>query len=61
MNLFSRLPKVELYHPGEPSRDWGYRGEASLGVPHKSIDLKTDPDKKAIVYAKVLELLGEAP
>ena len=55
MNLFSRLPNVELYNPSEPSRDWRYRGEASLGVPHNSIDLTTDPDKKAIVYAKILE------
>jgi esterase/lipase len=126
MNLFVRLPNVDFYNPGEPGRDWGYRGEASrgvaefmrfgkgifrqanapgpaardvflvttasddtadnryaeklaeiwraagtnvttyefdasLGVPHNSIDLTTDPDKKAIVYAKILELLGEAP
>jgi esterase/lipase len=29
MNLFARLPNVDFYNTGEPSRDWGYRGEAS--------------------------------
>ena len=38
-----------------------YQFDASLGIPHNSIDLTTDPDKKAIVYAKILELLGEPP
>jgi hypothetical protein len=38
-----------------------YDFDASLSIPHNSIDLTTDPDKKAIVYAKILELLGEEP
>ncbi len=126
MNLFARLPNVDFYTPGEPSRDWGYRGEASrgiaefmrfgkgifgqaqasgpavrdilvvttasddtadnryaedlariwresganiatydfdasLGISHNSIDLTAEPEKKELVYAKILELLGEEP
>ncbi len=32
-----------------------------LEIPHNAIDPAADPAKKAIVYARMLELLGEAP
>jgi hypothetical protein len=35
--------------------------DASLGIPHNSIDPAADPVKKEMVYAKILELLGEEP
>lgn len=35
--------------------------EASYGIPHNSVDPAADPEKKALVYAKILELLGEEP
>ena len=30
-----------------------------LNIPHNAIDPAADPAKKAIVYARMLELLGE--
>ena len=36
-----------------------YQFDTSLEIPHNSIDPAADPEKKAIVYAKILELLGE--
>jgi esterase/lipase len=38
-----------------------YEFDESFDIPHNSIDPAADPDKKALVYAKILELLGEAP
>ena len=126
MNIFARLPNVDLEDPLEPQREWVYRGEsargvaefmhlgkavfkqaseagpavgevffvttavddtadndyvdklagiwgksgadvstfefdASFGIPHNSIDPAADPVKKEMVYAKILELLGEEP
>lgn len=34
--------------------------EPELAIPHNAIDPAADPAKKAIVYARMLELLGEA-
>ena len=34
---------------------------AALDIPHNAIDPAADPAKKAIVYARMLELLGEQP
>jgi alpha-beta hydrolase superfamily lysophospholipase len=34
---------------------------ASYAIPHASIEPGVDPEKKALVYAKLLETLGEAP
>lgn len=36
-----------------------YEFDESFDIPHNSIDPGADPDKKALVYAKILELLGE--
>ncbi len=35
--------------------------DASYDIPHNSVDPAADPEKKALVYAKILELLGEEP
>lgn len=35
--------------------------ESSFDIPHNSIDPAADAQKKAVVYAKILELLGEEP
>jgi hypothetical protein len=35
--------------------------DASLEIPHNSIDPAADVQKKESVYAKMLELLGEEP
>ncbi len=35
--------------------------ESSFDIPHNSIDPAADAQKKALVYAKILELLGEDP
>lgn len=35
--------------------------DESFDIPHNSIDPAADPAKKALVYAKILELLGEEP
>lgn len=48
---------------------WRARGAAveevefapELAIPHNAIDPAADPDKKAIVYARMLDLMGEAP
>jgi hypothetical protein len=32
---------------------------AELAIPHNAIDPAADPEKKAIVYKRILELLGE--
>ena len=126
MNVYSRMPSVNLEDPLEPRRDWVYRGQTTralaetlrlgrallrqaattaplarrlillttaretqvangatyrlaalwraqganviadefapeLEIPHNAIDPAADPAKKAIVYARMLELLGEAP
>lgn len=125
MNVYSRIPSINLEDPLEPRRDWVYRGQttralaetlrlaravfhqaarsapaarrlivlttaretqvsngatarlaalwracgarveeaqfaAELDIPHNAIDPAADPRKKAIVYARMLELLGEA-
>ncbi len=124
MNVYSRMPSVNLEDPLEPRRDWVYRGQTTralaetlrlarallrqataapplasrlillttaretqvangatyrlavlwraqganviadefapeLEIPHNAIDPAADPAKKAIVYARMLELLGE--
>ncbi len=124
MNVYSRLPSMNLEDPLEPRRDWVYRGQttralaeslrlaravvrqataaapaarrlillttaretqvsnaatarlaehwrahgarveevqfpAELDIPHNAIDPAADPAKKAIVYARMLALLGE--
>lgn len=124
MNVYSRMPSVNLEDPLEPRRDWVYRGQTTralaetlrlgrallrqakatppaarrlillttaketqvnngatyrlaalwrgqganvvadefapeLDIPHNAIDPAADPAKKAIVYARMLELLGE--
>ena len=126
MNVYSRMPSVNLEDPLEPRRDWVYRGQTTralaetlrlgralfrqakaappagrrlillttaretqvangatyrlaalwrahganviadefapeLEIPHNAIDPAADPAKKAVVYARMLELLGEAP
>jgi len=126
MNVYSRMPSVNLEDPLEPRRDWVYRGQTTralaetlrigralfrqataapplashlillttaretqvangatyrlaalwraqganviadefapeLEIPHNAIDPAADPAKKAIVYARLLELLGETP
>jgi esterase/lipase len=33
----------------------------SLEIPHASIEPGVDPEKRALVYAKILEMLGEGP
>ena len=38
-----------------------YQFDASLEIPHNSIDPAADAQKKESVYAKILELLGEEP
>jgi carboxylesterase len=38
-----------------------YEFDASLEIPHNSIDPAADPQKKKSMYAKILELLGEEP
>lgn len=35
--------------------------DESAGIPHNSVDPAGDPAKKALVYAKILEVLGELP
>ncbi len=35
--------------------------DEAAGIPHNSVDPAGDPAKKALVYAKILEVLGEAP
>ena len=35
--------------------------DEAAGIPHNSVDPAGDAAKKALVYAKILELLGEAP
>ncbi len=35
--------------------------DKAANIPHNSIDPAGDPAKKALVYAKTLELLGEEP
>ena len=124
MNVYSRMPSVNLEDPLEPRRDWVYRGQTTralaeslrlaralmqqaaaappaarrlillttaretqvangatyrlaalwrehsanviadefapeLNIPHNAIDPAADPAKKAIVYARMLALLGE--
>jgi len=126
MNVYSRMPSVNLEDPLEPRRDWVYRGQTTralaetlrlgrallrqaqataplarrlillttaretqvangatyrlaalwrarganviadefapeLEIPHNAIDPAADPAKKAVVYARMLELLEEAP
>ena len=39
----------------------GFEFESSFDIPHNSIDPAADAQKKALVYAKILELLGEEP
>jgi hypothetical protein len=38
-----------------------YEFDASLDIPHNSVDPAADPAKKQLVYDKILELLGEKP
>jgi carboxylesterase len=126
INLFGRLPNINVESQSEPRRGWVYRGESTHGVvafltvsagvykqaqtdppgakkiivvttasdtnvnntltyemialwkktgtpvetfefersmdiPHNSIDPAADPVKRNIVYAKILEMLGENP
>jgi pimeloyl-ACP methyl ester carboxylesterase len=35
--------------------------DEAAGIPHNSVDPAGDPVKKALVYAKILEVLGEEP
>ena len=39
----------------------GLEFDEAAGIPHNSVDPAGDPAKKALVYAKILEVLGEAP